>query len=394
MQSDFIKVIFLQEFEKEFLFLLKTALNDEKLPDGYSFDVDRVFVLAQQHNLLPFVFSKATETEIDFSVYKNKVMRLCGLQINKNLQFEALYDDMKKNGLEPVVVKGPICAAAYKTEYLRLSSDFDIVFSLKDAEKYEAYFVENGFVKNGDTYTSADRGLYIETSSRLGEGDDVFARNADIAFAGFSDRAVWVDGYRTLSFDEHFVYLLYHAFKHFIGSGFGLKQLSDIYMYIKKYKNNINYSNALLLLEQIGIKSFADNCFFAIMKTFDFNDCELFSCIDFDYVCYDDFLKDLLDAGVFGKSTEDRLHSASVVHNTVASDGKKNILKTLFPSYLYMKVRYKVLEKIPILLPVFWIVRIVSYLFDSVTGKKAVSPKESLVIANERIELMKKMGIL
>ena len=99
MQSDFIKVIFLQEFEKEFLFLLKTALNEEKLPDGYSFDVDRVFVLAQQHNLLPFVFSKATETEIDFSVYKNKVMRLCGLQINKNLQFEALYDDMKKTDL-------------------------------------------------------------------------------------------------------------------------------------------------------------------------------------------------------------------------------------------------------------------------------------------------------
>ncbi len=384
----------MQEFEKQFLFLLKTALNDEKLPDGYSFDVNRVFVLAQQHNLLPFIFSKATELTVDFSMYRNKVMRLCGLQINKNLQFEALYNEMKKSGLEPVVVKGPICATVYKTDHLRLSSDFDIVFPPEDAEKYDTFFKENGFVKNGDTYTSSERGLYIETSSHLGEGDDHFAHNADSVFEGFFDRTVIIEGFRTLSYDEHLVYLLYHAFKHFIGSGFGLKQLSDIYMYIKKYKEKINNTNVVSLLNQIGIMSFADNCFYAIMKIFDYNEFELFSDINYSLVCYDDFIQDLLDAGVFGKSTEDRLHSASVVHNTITADGKKNIIKTLFPSFLYMKGRYKILDKFSFLLPVFWIIRIFSYLYDSVSGKKVVSPKASLNIADERIEMMKKMGIL
>lgn len=387
-------MIFLQEFEKQFLFLLKTALNDEKLPDGYTFDVDRVFVLAQKHNLLPFVYLKAKETAVDVSVYKNKVMRLCGLQINKNLQFESLYNEMKCNGLEPVVVKGPICADTYKTEHLRLSSDFDIIFPQEEAEKYESFFTLNGFSKNGNNYSSAEKGLYIETSCELGEGNDSFALNADRVFDGFFDRTVYINGYKTLSYNEHLVYLLYHAFKHFIGSGFGLKQLADIYMYIKKHKNLINIHEVLTSLHKIGLGSFSDNCFYAIMKIFDYDNPELISCVDSSYICYDDFIDDLLDAGVFGKSTENRLHSASIVQNTVASDGKKRIIKTLFPSFSYMKSRFLILKKIPVLLPLFWIVRIVCYLSDFVFGKKKVSPQESLNIANERVELMRRMGIL
>ncbi len=386
----------MQVFEDQFLFLLKTALNDEKLPDGYSFDVDRVFLIASKHNLLPVIYSKAVECEsINLSMWKNTVLKLCGNQISKEIQFELLCDELSAIGLRPIVVKGPVCAKTYPVSYYRLSSDFDIIVKPENRHLFNNFFAEKGFVCSSNSYKSQDLGLYVEVSSRLGEGDDKWAENADIAFNGFFERIISFGSFDTLSHEEHFVYLIYHAFKHFVGSGFGLKQLSDIYMYIKMYHSEMNFTVVKELIKKIGIKSFADNIFVAIEKIFGFTVENDFYTIDKSFICYDGFVSDLLDAGVFGKSTEDRLHSASIVHNAVANDGKKNYLKTIFPPVSYMKEKYSVLKRFIILLPVFWLLRIFNYISDSLCRKKfSVSPSESVKIANQRLELMKQMGIL
>ena len=60
-----------------------------------------------------------------------------------------------------------------------------------------------------------------------------------------------------------------------------------------------------------------------------------------------------------------------------------------------MKEKYSILKKIIILLPIFWLLRIINYITDSLLRKKdSVSPAASVRIANNRLELMKNMGIL
>lgn len=381
-------------YEEQFLFLLKSSLNNEKLPDGYHFDVGRVFWLAKLHNLFPVIYAKATESDQDVSAYKGAVLRLCASQISKNANFEKLYCALVDNDINVIVVKGPVCAACYTAPDYRLSSDFDIIVAQNDKNKLQEYFEDNGFINKNDTYTSSALGLYIEISTRLGEGSDKYGRMLDNALDGFFGRAIRCGVYNTLSHDEHLVYLVYHSFKHFIGSGFGLKQIADIYLYIKKYYSDINFENVRALIEKIGIKSFSDNVFDVISKVFDYNVTELTESSDEKILCFDDFMADLLDAGVFGKSSEDRLHSASVVQNTVKNNGEKTIIKTLFPSLVHMRVKYSILKYLPFLLPVFWIVRLIAYLFSSLGKKDATSPIKSLEIASERLELMKKMGII
>lgn len=386
----------MQIYEEQFLFLLKTALNDEKLPDGYFFDVDRVFLIAGKHNLLPVIYSKAVECkDADLSLWKNTVMKLCGSQISKEVQFELICTELCAEGLRPVVVKGPVCANTYPVSHYRLSSDFDMIVKSENRHFYDGFFSKRGFVCKSNSYRSQELGLYIEISSELGEGNDKWAENADNAFDGFFERVINVGSFDTLSLEEHFVYLIYHAFKHFIGSGFGVKQLADIYMYIKMYQNEMDFALINELIEKIGIKSFSDNIFVAIDKIFGFVVDNSICSIDDSFVCYEDFLADLLDAGVFGKSTEDRLHSASLVRNAVVNEGKKNYIKTIFPSVSYMKEKYSILKKIIILLPIFWLLRIINYITDSLLRKKdSVSPAASVRIANNRLELMKNMGIL
>lgn len=383
----------LQEYEKQFLFILKSAINNESIPDGYQFDISRVFKLASIHNVLPIIFNAVSRCGADVSRYKSAAVWLCGQQISKNENFRRIYEKICSSGITPLIVKGPVCAECYNDSSLRLSSDFDLV--IKEAELHQLHnlFTAEGFEFKNNAYTSSEKGLYIEVSSGFGEGSDFYADKTDEFLMPCFENYEFSDIFATLPCNEHLYYLFYHAFKHFIGSGFGVKQICDIYLYIKKYNNKLDFDKVCLMLKDAGIKNFADNIMEFISVIFGF-DCELTDTIYNKYIHLDDFAADILDAGVFGKSTEDRLHSATVVQNAVHGDGRKSVVKSLFPPLEYMKGRFQILRKLPFLLPLMWLVRIFMYIFSSAERNRSVSPANSIKIASERIDLMKKMGII
>lgn len=105
-------------------------------------------------------------------------------------------------------------------------------------------------------------------------------------------------------------------------------------------------------------------------------------------------LEDLLDAGIFGQSTDDRKHSATITLNSLrqAETGKKNtgILHSIFPGRREMEYKYHYLKKYPIALPIAWIQRIWTYIFS----QNRKSPTASIQIGKERIELLKKYNVI
>lgn len=383
----------MQEYKKQFLFILKTAINNETLPDGYQFDVSRVFQLAGIHNVVPFIYLAASSCRDDVASYKAPAVWLCARQVEKNENFRRLYQRITASGITPLVVKGPVCGECYTDSSLRLSSDFDLIVKDENFSQLHNIFISEGFECKNNAYTSADKSLYIELSSRFGECDDFYAEKADAFLMQWLDNPVYSDMFATIPYNEHLYYLFYHAFKHFIGSGFGVRQIADIYMYIKYHNDRLDYAEVAKMLEMTGIKTFADNVMQFISEVFEFN-CQLTDTINEKYICLDDFMTDVIDAGVFGKSTEDRLHSATVVQNAVRGGGRKSVIKSLFPSLEYMQGRFSILRKLPFLLPLMWLVRIFMYFFSSAERNRSVSPANSIKIATERIDLMKKIGII
>lgn len=69
------------------------------------------------------------------------------------------------------------------------------------------------------------------------------------------------------------------------------------------------------------------------------------------------------------------------------NSGKKYLLSKIFPSAKIMSQKYAVLEKAPALLPVFWVVRAVGFLFrkDKKTAVKGVV-KTSGAVDEERVK--------
>ena len=96
-----------------------------------------------------------------------------------------------------------------------------------------------------------------------------------------------------------------------------------------------------------------------------------------------DMLMDLLDSGIYGNANMSRKHSSNMTLDAVASEksGKKagnTVLKSLFPSAKKLESRYPYLRK---------------YRKETAAGGDNAAA-DSVKIGNQRIELMKKYGII
>lgn len=107
-------------------------------------------------------------------------------------------------------------------------------------------------------------------------------------------------------------------------------------------------------------------------------------------------LHDALCGGVYGSNDYTRLHSSTVTLNAVKASRageKSSVLRTVFPKRAYLERRYPYLKKRPYLLPVAWVQRIVHYAGEKQSGADN-SASGSIKLGKERIELMKRYGII
>ena len=86
----------------------------------------------------------------------------------------------------------------------------------------------------------------------------------------------------------------------------------------------------------------------------------------------------------------DRKHTALMTLDAVEDKKKSNQLKAVFPNVNYLKDNYTYLQKYPILLPVAWGQRILSYLKKNKTS----SYINTMELGKQRIELLKEYKII
>ena len=100
-------------------------------------------------------------------------------------------------------------------------------------------------------------------------------------------------------------------------------------------------------------------------------------------------LSDIIDAGVYGNSSRERIHSSTMTLNA-AKSGRVSVLKSVFPSRKELKHKYTYLNKCPFLLHLAWIDRIYHYLRNKSEGETS----KTISIGNKRIDLLKKYKII
>ena len=394
--------------EQMLLKALRAALRGESVEEEHSAgDWEALMALSAAHKVLPLVgeavYACPSAREV-WSRYKARSIAQVTAQTVKSCQFMALYDRMRQEGLHPLVVKGIVCRALYPRGDHRISGDEDLFVPDGEFSACCEALRRSGLVPTGDEegfevgWRREGSPLYIELHRRL-FAPDAGAYGELERFFDASRRVSYpVEGgsVDSLTPHDHMLYLLLHAYKHFIHSGFGIRQVCDIGLWAKVYGAGIDWER---LYEQCG-KAHAltfSAAVFQIARRY--LGVELALPRRWEAISTDcePMLRDLLGAGIYGSAQRSRLHSATVTLGTVESQrkaGRGGMLGSLFPSRRSMEGKYPVLKKHPWLLPGAWCLRLVRYGAGTLTAGKENSAAEALRIARERTELLRFYDII
>lgn len=392
--------------ETQFLHIAKAAVSGGELPTE-AVDWPAMFTLANQQKLLPILFEAVRKTPAAgenaplFAAIKQQVIGQVLNQTVRSAEFADLYRSLRAAGLHPVVVKGQLCSRLYPLRDHRISADDDLFIPEGEFFACHQALLANGLTTDTPadelptadevSYTKKDSPLYIELHRHLFDSaqdahDELNHFFADIA-------PVEVDGFLTMPPHEHLLYLILHAYKHFVYSGIGLRQFCDIGLWARAYHDQIDWQRLHDQCAGVHAATFAAAAF-RIARTYLGIDFDLPGLWDGD-VDVEPLLHDTLCGGVYGSNSYTRLHSSTVTLNAVKASrtgGKSSVLRTVFPKRAYLERRYPYLKKRPYLLPVAWVQRIVHYAGERSGADNSASG--SLKLARERIELMKRYGIM
>ena len=393
--------------ETQFLHIAKAAISGGDLP-AENVDWSAVFALAGQQKLLPILFEAvrkmpaAEENVALFAVTKQQVIGQVLNQTVRSAEFADLYRKLRKAGLRPIVVKGQLCSRLYPLKDHRISADDDLYTPDAEFMACHEQFLTNG-LRTGtpaDELASADEvpytkdgsPLYIELHRHLFDSAEDSHDELNHFFADLNP--VEIDGFLAIPPHEHLLYLLLHAYKHFVRSGIGLRQFCDIGLWAREYHTEIDWQRLREQCESVHAATFAAAAFHIAGD---------YLGIEFDLpapwdgsIDVEPLLHDSLCGGVYGSNDLTRLHSSTVTLNAVKASRigeKSSVLSTVFPKREYLEHRYPYLKKRPYLLPVAWAQRIAHYAGEKKTGTDS-SASGSIKLARERIELMKRYGIM
>lgn len=401
--------------EAVFLSILKAALQNRNLTDLEDLTQDQwqeIFKMAEVHQVLPMVYQTVYKVpgltvapEIRAAVKKQMV-----IQTIKTEEFQTLNQKLREAGCTPVVVKGLVCRNLYPFPDLRTSNDEDVLIPEEQFDLCCQVFREYGMETHTEEsrmhtdhevpFRKKDGFLFIELHKSLFPPQQDAYGHWNRFFEDAGERLVEEGNVLTLSYTDHLFYLICHCFKHFIHSGFGIRQVCDIVMFANAHGDKVDWNRVYDNCCQIRGEVFTA-AIFRIGEnylTFDPVKAAYPECFRSIAVDETDMLQDLLSAGVFGGATMSRKHSSNMTLEAVSAHkkgkkGKKSLKNTLFPSLESLEQKYPYLQKYPVLLPVAWGSRIFRYLRETKDAEDN-SFVESLQIGNQRIELLRKYRVI
>ncbi len=391
----------MNETQDFFLHAVSSALKTSAIeaPTG-SVDRKKLLQLAQEQTLTAVLYGTLQNvlSAQERNLWRTLSLRDAALQIQHTKTFLKIYQALTERGFQPLIVKGLLCRQTYPEPDARVSSDEDLYIPRAEYPPFHAALMELGFSGEEPDYQNAHEARYylreflVEGHWELFPQENSALNVLNALQDGFWQRPQIQDvcgvPMRVLEPTDHMTFLLLHAFKHFINSGVGIRQICDVVQWSKAYE--IDWERVQEAMRLARAEHFAAAVFDAGEKYFGMTPPAGWVRADCTAL-----LEDALEGGVYGSSTASRKHSGSMtlaaVEDANRASRTKSLLRTLFPNRAVMEMSFPWVKKGVVLLPAAWTVRIWRYLKSRRQGNSAA---ESLQIGTERLELLREYKII
>lgn len=343
----------MNSFEKDSIEIVKAALFDTVPTVSDDYDFNKLFAYASEFGLTSLFYYGSTKI-VRFANFPQKreiLMGVCkDIAMNKvqTEVIESLAQAFKKHDIHFCFLKGYELKQLYRKPEMRPMADCDILISPHDYKKAMQVMKDENFVffhkSNHDTSWIKDKKVLVELHNRL--NDPFFEK--ECAILDNVEKYVCDD---RLCPEFSFIYQIEHFSKHaFTGSAL-LKHMLDIYLYLNNHKN-MDMSFVENELNKLKLSDF----YRTVCRTLS---------VWFDGEISDESTDKLTDLIFISRAERKVRYKISEYINEDNSAKANTWLKRLFLPYRHMKLHYPTLEKYPILLPAFWIIRLAKFLFSS-----------------------------
>ena len=338
--------------------LLRAAINEmepKNPPEGL--DWEALYQLADFHSVactayyavirLPKEQQPAPEI---LQKFKKSMQIVLGRESMQHFEIQGVLDAFEEKGIVCVPLKGWLMKHLYPRPDMRSMCDVDILVAREDMKKIPEIMEQQGFEmeehgENHDGYmkstilsTEIHWTLFGPSSPYQAYFDPMIEKAHPAEGKQYESRLTWEDFY---------LHLIAHLAKHFDGSGTGLRSFMDVYLFCEKYRYQLDETYLQGELEKIGLWKFTKvvedvaYCMFAEGLT------------EEERNRYEKINEFVFCTGTYGTK---EASVAAQLHIRGAHKGKY-LLSRFFPNRNFMQMRYPVLEKVPVLLPFFWVVR-------------------------------------
>lgn len=400
-----------------FLGILKCFIcQDNQLPDTGKMeqaDWEMILRLASEHAVLPIVYSVIWKQE-SFQKLPEQMQNACKQQIKRQVivqtQLTSLFLEFYKlliaSDVTPLVMKGIICRSMYTQPDYRISGDEDLLIKKEEFHRLDVLLKDNQFQReeyenplemHEITYIHPRNGLRLEVHLSLFPEESGSYGRLNREFPQIFQRSIVQiiqnTEIHTMDPTQHMLYLLCHGLKHFLHSGFGIRQLCDMILFAEHYGDKIDWNEVIR-------RTKAQNMYVFWMNLFDIGEKYLgfswkkagLSRPDEEILHSEEMLGDILDSGIYGKSSDERVHSANITLQASNQSQQKQLGlgASLFPGIDYMSRYYPYLEEKKWLLPFAWGQRLAAY--GRKTDRKEMS--RTVTTGKKRVELLKQYGII
>ena len=368
----------MNDFQRGFLSLIRAALTDDFPELGEGFDYGAAYTVAEQQQMIPLIYYGAMKDPAFSHHPKAQAFfgRSCvyiGHSADQADTVQRIFEAFEAAGLSYMPLKGTLLKPFYPSPEMRVMADADILIRMEEYDRVREVMEELGCSFAGESdheYNwSTSTGLHIELHKSL-----IPSYNEDYyAYYGNGWRlAVPVKegsfryGMRP---EDLLIYLFTHFAKHYRDQGAGMKYVIDFYIFRQMYPK-LDTAYLSRELENLQLYEFYVNIFHMLEVWFD----------GVEPTELTDYLTDkIFSDGVFGRGELGVISEGLKLSKSTRSVKAKKKRQLFFPTYRVMKGRYPILEKWAILLPIFWLVRLVDL---------AINHRERYRIRMEQMEKM------
>ncbi len=376
------------EEEKALLEMIKCFLENRKYASDQCLDEEKLYRLARKHRVCNFLVNWAKQ-KCQSEKVKNAILADYNEQIvrdtNENFELEKVLDQLEKSGIKTLVFKGVIMKGLYPQNYMRKMCDLDMMVQEEKFKEVSKIVMKLGYEK---FYNHEKHLIFVKKPFVMLEIHRKLMVKKDVGYEFFKtvwDKCCPYQNYKNivqLTLEEAYLYCILHLMIHFKFTGIQIRDVLDVYLYQEKYKNVFDYEKLNNMFEKLQITQFEKNIkriayqWFGEEKIEDFDEVEKFI-----------------------------LKGVSVNNNVNYHLGQRNgklsyALGLFFPEFKVMKEKYPILQKVPVLLPVSWIMRILKDVFSKETTVKMRLDTIKLIqeTNQENVEdiqkVYKKLGII